>query len=167
MIPDIDSRIAFSGIPIKYLIYTRLMSFLYYSMLSQVLPTLLITSDFNLLHVTVLSEVLNVLNLSIFDAAALFFLTYDGIKRNILPKVSPQHYPFVYMFGAAAAEVVACIIRVPVEVIKQRKQTSKGNPTAINLLKYSYLHEGLFKVGLQIAMKFCCSITVWCILGRI
>lgn len=43
--------------------------------------------------------------------AALFFLTYETIKTQLGHKESP----LVYMTAASIADVVACLIRVPVE----------------------------------------------------
>ncbi|KAI0303956.1 S-adenosylmethionine transporter [Russula brevipes] len=54
--------------------------------------------------------------------AAVFFGVYDTLKR-ILP--TPPHLaPVNHMLSASVAEVAACLIRVPTEVIKTRSQTS-------------------------------------------
>ncbi|KAF8510515.1 S-adenosylmethionine transporter [Hysterangium stoloniferum] len=54
--------------------------------------------------------------------AALFFATYNALKQH-LP--IPQHLqPVTHVIAASVAEVVACIVRVPTEVIKTRSQTS-------------------------------------------
>jgi solute carrier family 25 S-adenosylmethionine transporter 26 len=47
-------------------------------------------------------------------SAALFFITYEYAKR---------HGPDSHLFAASVAEVAACTIRVPTELIKQRMQT--------------------------------------------
>ncbi|GAB1867078.1 S-adenosylmethionine mitochondrial carrier protein homolog [Camponotus japonicus] len=54
--------------------------------------------------------------------AALFFLTYEEIKTIMQPKISAKYYTIVHMGAATLGEMVACLIRVPVEVMKQRKQ---------------------------------------------
>ncbi|XP_012262810.2 S-adenosylmethionine mitochondrial carrier protein-like [Athalia rosae] len=54
--------------------------------------------------------------------AALFFVTYDSIKALLKPRVDEKHHVAIYMGGAAFGEMVACLIRVPVEVVKQRRQ---------------------------------------------
>ncbi|KAG7202297.1 hypothetical protein KM043_018629 [Ampulex compressa] len=54
--------------------------------------------------------------------AAVFFVTYDGIKSISQPFISEKYHSFVHMGAASLAESVACLIRVPVEVMKQRKQ---------------------------------------------
>lgn len=54
--------------------------------------------------------------------AALFFVTYDGIKMLAERQVHRNYHPIVHITAAAFGEVVSCLIRVPVEVLKQRKQ---------------------------------------------
>lgn len=54
--------------------------------------------------------------------AALFFLTYDEIKALMQPKISAKYHTALHMGAAMLGEMVACLIRVPVEVLKQRKQ---------------------------------------------
>ncbi|KAG2344417.1 mitochondrial carrier [Suillus weaverae] len=54
--------------------------------------------------------------------AAAFFSTYEAMKHSI-----PLHdklAPVNHMLSASVAEVTACLIRVPTEVIKTRTQTS-------------------------------------------
>ncbi|VDD75152.1 unnamed protein product [Mesocestoides corti] len=53
--------------------------------------------------------------------AALFFITYETVKRSTLSFGAPLWMSS--MASACAGEVVACIIRVPVETIKQRTQS--------------------------------------------
>lgn len=54
--------------------------------------------------------------------AALFFCTYETVK-NVASKVcKDKSSPFIHMTGASFGEVAACLIRVPVEVVKQRAQ---------------------------------------------
>ncbi|RZC41889.1 S-adenosylmethionine mitochondrial carrier protein -like protein, partial [Asbolus verrucosus] len=71
--------------------------------------------------------------------AALFFLTYESFKHYMEPKVGPHWLPFVHMTGASIAEVVACLIRVPIEVVKQRRQTSKH--TSWRILRHAWRTE--------------------------
>ncbi|XP_011638941.1 S-adenosylmethionine mitochondrial carrier protein homolog [Pogonomyrmex barbatus] len=54
--------------------------------------------------------------------AALFFLTYEETKAIMQPRISTNYTPLLHMGAAVMAEMVACLLRVPVEVIKQRKQ---------------------------------------------
>lgn len=55
-------------------------------------------------------------------AAAVFFITYEGIKDVLQPRVPQRYYAVVHMGAAIMSEVVACLVRVPMEVVKQRKQ---------------------------------------------
>ncbi|KAH0945272.1 hypothetical protein HN011_004725 [Eciton burchellii] len=73
-------------------------------------------------------------------SAALFFLTYEEIKIIIQPKVSQKYYTVVNMGAATLAEMVACLIRVPVEVVKQRRQAqiSDKKPLGLKLLYRGY-----------------------------
>ncbi|RYO72278.1 hypothetical protein AA0113_g1368 [Alternaria arborescens] len=75
--------------------------------------------------------------------AALFFITYDTIKRSFSQNVpatikyNAEGKPYkedvrdggtealVHMLAASAGEVAACAVRVPTEVIKQRAQASQ------------------------------------------
>lgn len=54
--------------------------------------------------------------------ACLFFMTYEGLKVVTEPNVPEQYHSLIHITGASVGEVAACIIRVPVEVVKQRRQ---------------------------------------------
>lgn len=54
--------------------------------------------------------------------AALFFSSYETSKRMLGGTVLPA--PAIHMLAASTAEVVACLVRVPTEVIKQRYQAN-------------------------------------------
>jgi len=54
--------------------------------------------------------------------AAVFFGVYDTLKRTL--PTPPHLAPVNHMLSASVAEVAACLIRVPTEVIKTRSQTS-------------------------------------------
>lgn len=54
--------------------------------------------------------------------AALFFLTYEEIKTVMQSRISMDYCTPLHMGAAAMGEIVACLIRVPVEVVKQRRQ---------------------------------------------
>jgi solute carrier family 25 S-adenosylmethionine transporter 26 len=54
--------------------------------------------------------------------AAAFFSTYEAMKHSI--PLHDQLAPVKHMLSASVAEVAACLIRVPTEVIKTRMQTS-------------------------------------------
>ncbi|KAG0746142.1 hypothetical protein G6F16_007028 [Rhizopus arrhizus] len=60
--------------------------------------------------------------------ASLFFVTYEGVKRVL--GTSTEYTPLIHMAAASCGETVACTIRVPTEVIKQRMQTKQFNKTS-------------------------------------
>ncbi|OCK75309.1 mitochondrial carrier, partial [Lepidopterella palustris CBS 459.81] len=75
--------------------------------------------------------------------AALFFITYDGVKRQLLSRRTTHrtadgasytvaagdggahNEALVHMLAASLGEVAACAVRVPTEVVKQRAQASQ------------------------------------------
>jgi solute carrier family 25 S-adenosylmethionine transporter 26 len=59
--------------------------------------------------------------------AAVFFSTYDTSKKMLANSAPQLPEPVRHMGAASIAEVMACLIRVPTEVIKQRMQTGAGN----------------------------------------
>ncbi|XP_076166922.1 S-adenosylmethionine mitochondrial carrier protein homolog isoform X2 [Ptiloglossa arizonensis] len=65
--------------------------------------------------------------------ASLFFVTYEGIKTTTQCKVPKEYHSLLHMSAASVAEMVACLIRVPVEVVKQRKQALVINKNNITL----------------------------------
>ncbi|XP_056649140.1 S-adenosylmethionine mitochondrial carrier protein homolog [Diorhabda sublineata] len=77
--------------------------------------------------------------------AALFFLTYETVKYYSESLVPNYAAPGVHMFGAALAEVTACLIRVPMEVVKQRRQTQSNNKSSLKIALSAYKHEGIVK----------------------
>jgi len=69
--------------------------------------------------------------------SAAFFVTYDLSKRLLGAQIAWD--PLVHMTAASIGEAVACLIRVPVEVVKQRTQAGQGASswrTFRNVLKY-------------------------------
>jgi solute carrier family 25 S-adenosylmethionine transporter 26 len=84
--------------------------------------------------------------------AALFFITYDSIKRSFAhPQTTIQYnaegkpykedvtdagnQAIVHMLAASLGEVAACAIRVPTEVVKQRAQASQ-HPSSLSALTH-------------------------------
>ncbi|KAF2255703.1 mitochondrial carrier [Trematosphaeria pertusa] len=86
--------------------------------------------------------------------AALFFITYDSIKRHLTPSTptiarNAEGKPYrdngykedrgrealVHMLAASLGEVAACAVRVPTEVVKQRAQASQ-HPSSLSALTY-------------------------------
>lgn len=81
-------------------------------------------------------------------SAALFFCTYEGMKKLLLPYAHGQQTHLVHMSSAAMAEVVACLVRVPVEIAKQRRQVQSAqyrSTTATHILIQAYQREGIFR----------------------
>ncbi|XP_066589808.1 S-adenosylmethionine mitochondrial carrier protein homolog [Prorops nasuta] len=54
--------------------------------------------------------------------ASVFFIAYESTKFIVEPHVTEKYHSLVHMGAASLAEVAACLIRVPVEVTKQRRQ---------------------------------------------
>lgn len=84
--------------------------------------------------------------------AAFFFLTYETVKSS-LQKLSKsgdqnQNQWHHHMLAASCGEVTACFVRVPVEIIKQRRQafspdgTSK---TSLQILTTTLKEEGFVR----------------------
>lgn len=81
-------------------------------------------------------------------SAALFFCTYESMKNLLAPYAHGQQTHFVHMSSSAVAEVVACLVRVPVEIAKQRRQvqsTQYQNISATKILVQAYQTEGIFR----------------------
>ncbi|XP_017480203.1 PREDICTED: S-adenosylmethionine mitochondrial carrier protein homolog [Rhagoletis zephyria] len=77
--------------------------------------------------------------------AAIFFCCYEGFKRYFSTTTGVINSPYVHMVSASCAEVLACLIRVPVEIAKQRRQTlgNTQKTTALQILWRAYKLEGL------------------------
>ncbi len=73
--------------------------------------------------------------------AAAFFCTYETAKRE-LTSLSGQSGPWVHMASASLGEVAACTVRVPVEVLKQRRQADAKGPSTSELLRSVLRTEG-------------------------
>ncbi|KAF4093594.1 hypothetical protein AMELA_G00003710 [Ameiurus melas] len=59
-----------------------------------------------------------------FPNAAAFFVTYESTKSLLSGCFSARMAPVTHMLAASLGEIVACLIRVPTEVVKQRTQAS-------------------------------------------
>uniref|UniRef100_UPI003AB0CD8A mitochondrial S-adenosylmethionine carrier protein isoform X2 n=1 Tax=Centroberyx gerrardi TaxID=166262 RepID=UPI003AB0CD8A len=72
-----------------------------------------------------------------FPNAAAFFVTYDCTKSLLSAGgllAAPHVAPVTHMLAASLGEIVACLIRVPTEVVKQRTQASPSSSTYQMLL---------------------------------
>ncbi|XP_074599355.1 mitochondrial S-adenosylmethionine carrier protein-like isoform X1 [Brevipalpus obovatus] len=77
--------------------------------------------------------------------AAAFFSVYETVRlhgANFFGPKTSRNEIFLSMIGASFGEMAACSIRVPVEVIKQRAQSS-NTPTK-NLIREALQKEGFF-----------------------
>ena len=80
--------------------------------------------------------------------AAIFFVTYDFIKLAA-SNLSHKGYnicendPKVHVVAASAGELTSCLVQVPVEIIKQRRQANCGEySTSKAVIKQIWKHEG-------------------------
>ncbi|XP_064931546.1 mitochondrial S-adenosylmethionine carrier protein isoform X1 [Columba livia] len=74
--------------------------------------------------------------------AAAFFITYENVKSMLPHSSTPYLTPATHMVAASLGEVVACLIRVPSEVVKQRAQVSSSSST-LRILSHTLYHEGI------------------------
>ncbi|XP_042309157.1 S-adenosylmethionine mitochondrial carrier protein isoform X2 [Sceloporus undulatus] len=77
-----------------------------------------------------------------FPNAAAFFVTYEYTKSLLHTNGSPYLRPITHMLAASFGEVVACLIRVPSEVVKQRAQVSPSSST-LRILSNTLYEEGI------------------------
>ncbi|XP_065543881.1 mitochondrial S-adenosylmethionine carrier protein isoform X2 [Lathamus discolor] len=77
-----------------------------------------------------------------FPNAAAFFITYENVKSMLHHNSASYLAPAAHMVAASLAEVVACLIRVPSEVVKQRAQVSPSSST-LQILSRTLYHEGI------------------------
>ncbi|XP_057217279.1 mitochondrial S-adenosylmethionine carrier protein isoform X1 [Triplophysa rosa] len=64
-----------------------------------------------------------------FPNAAAFFVTYDSTKSLLAGSTASHLTPIAHMVAASLGEIVACLIRVPTEVVKQRTQANPSLST--------------------------------------
>ncbi|CAG0917232.1 unnamed protein product [Notodromas monacha] len=73
-------------------------------------------------------------------ARAVFFLTYDTGKEILRRR--GLHSTAVHVLSASLGEMVACLIRVPVEVLKQRQQVGH-HANVLEALKFAFKTDGV------------------------
>ncbi|KAI9343854.1 S-adenosylmethionine transporter [Zopfochytrium polystomum] len=79
--------------------------------------------------------------------ASMFFVTYETLKKTLRKMSSTLNDSFIHMAAASGGEVMACIVRVPTEVVKQRMQTGQYKsvgPAVSSILKAEGL-PGLYR----------------------
>ncbi len=72
--------------------------------------------------------------------AAIFFCTYDSVKK-MAKQAGANDGTALHMTAASLGEITACLVRVPVEVVKQRRQASVGN-SSLSIIKDVLNSEG-------------------------
>uniref|UniRef100_A0A8C5R875 Mitochondrial S-adenosylmethionine carrier protein n=1 Tax=Leptobrachium leishanense TaxID=445787 RepID=A0A8C5R875_9ANUR len=77
-----------------------------------------------------------------FPNASAFFVTYETVKSLLHPGPSSYLSPLTHMVAASVGEVVACLIRVPSEVVKQRAQVAPSF-TTYQMLASTLREEGV------------------------
>ncbi|NWH81745.1 SAMC protein, partial [Piaya cayana] len=77
-----------------------------------------------------------------FPNAAAFFITYENVKSMLHHGSASYLTPATHMVAASLGEVVACLVRVPSEVVKQRAQVSPSSST-LRILSHTLYHEGI------------------------
>ncbi|XP_012283712.1 S-adenosylmethionine mitochondrial carrier protein homolog isoform X2 [Orussus abietinus] len=66
------------------------------------------------------------------SSSSVFFVTYEAIKDITQPCLSKEYHVFVHMSAASVAELISCLIRVPMEVLKQRRQALLADSTHLS-----------------------------------
>ena len=109
--------------------------------------------------------------------AALFFVTYDGVKRALAPaprigrNAEGKEYRIAggddagsaavtHMVAASAGEVAACAVRVPTEVVKQRAQAVQYPSSAAALMGILSQRRSIGVVGVWRELYRGWSITI-------
>ncbi|KAG9353292.1 hypothetical protein JZ751_017868 [Albula glossodonta] len=70
-----------------------------------------------------------------FPNAAAFFVTYESAKSLLGGTAAHSMAPVTHMVAASLGEIVACLIRVPTEVVKQRAQASPSSSSYQELVR--------------------------------
>jgi solute carrier family 25 S-adenosylmethionine transporter 26 len=77
--------------------------------------------------------------------AALFFCTYETSK-SALRSVTEVNVSVVHMAAASVSEIVACLVRVPIEIVKQRRQVADiGGASGMQIARKALAEEGLVR----------------------
>lgn len=73
-----------------------------------------------------------------------FLFTDDGVKPNVESKALAFFISFIInSIAASFGEMCAGLIRTPIEIVKQKRQVSKIQYRAIDILMHAYKSEGL------------------------
>jgi len=78
--------------------------------------------------------------------AALFFSTYEMGKQTLAHAAPSLPAPAVHMLAASAGETVACMVRVPTDVVKQRMQAGMAGYESLSFagaVRATLLRDGV------------------------
>ncbi|XP_048878989.1 S-adenosylmethionine mitochondrial carrier protein isoform X3 [Brienomyrus brachyistius] len=78
-----------------------------------------------------------------FPNASAFFVTYEATKSLLGARGAPHAAAPTHMLAASLGEIVACLIRVPTEVVKQRAQAGPSSGT-LQVLLQTLRQEGFW-----------------------
>ncbi|XP_022199622.1 S-adenosylmethionine mitochondrial carrier protein [Nilaparvata lugens] len=76
-------------------------------------------------------------------SAGAFFVSYNLIKDTLYPVIPQVLAPASHVVCASISEVVACTIKVPMEIVKQRRQAIEDAGHPIKILRKAIKREGL------------------------
>uniref|UniRef100_A0A069DRW1 Putative mitochondrial carrier protein pet8 n=1 Tax=Panstrongylus megistus TaxID=65343 RepID=A0A069DRW1_9HEMI len=75
--------------------------------------------------------------------AAVFFAAYNAFKLTCIPYVRPHQEFIVQMAAATIGETVCCIVRVPTEIIKQRRQACVTEGSSVKVFTTILKKDGI------------------------
>ncbi|XP_073974887.1 S-adenosylmethionine mitochondrial carrier protein homolog isoform X2 [Rhodnius prolixus] len=75
--------------------------------------------------------------------AAVFFAAYSAFKLKCTPYVNPHEQFVVQMTAATIGETVSCIVKVPTEIVKQRRQACASEGTSVSIFKSILKKDGV------------------------
>lgn len=89
--------------------------------------------------------------------AALFFSTYEAVKHLCAQSETMQNLnnpAYGHMLAASLGEIMACLVRVPTEVVKQRMQAGMGGSSMVSTCRSIFQKEGAmgFYMGFNITV---------------
>lgn len=66
-------------------------------------------------------------------SSAFFFATYEQAKKVLVPLAGEEYTPLAHCLAASCGEVMACLVRVPTENVKQKMQAGLYPSTAATI----------------------------------
>ncbi|XP_069693393.1 S-adenosylmethionine mitochondrial carrier protein homolog isoform X2 [Periplaneta americana] len=74
--------------------------------------------------------------------ASVFFCTYDTIKKISAKHIDPKYVPIIHMGAASIGEIASCLIKVPIEIVKQRQQAAVEKLLPLSICRRTIETEG-------------------------